>query len=199
MLKESGTIVKKINTILHNYLCSHKKKIWCGKRSNNSYKVLMLAVTLRSSQNNQIPVPYLMILRTSFLYTNEKVGTLPVQLVFFLYLPGGGYRTVPTCSLKKKNICYRFIILVLPVGTYFADPTSCSFCKNIFKKASQFRLKYRKKPWMIRVADLDPENFHRIRIRIRILPVLWQCQVVWKRKKYFKNRAFTHFQVHFYR
>jgi len=41
----------------------------------------------------------------------------------------------------------------------------------------------------------DPENFHRI--RIRILSVLWQCKVVKTRKKYFKNRAFTHFQVNF--
>ena len=39
----------------------------------------------------------------------------------------------------------------------------------------------------------DLENFH----RIRILSVLWQCKVVKTRKKYFKNRAFTHFQVNF--
>ena len=31
----------------------------------------------------------------------------------------------------------------------------------------------------------------------RILSVLWQCKVVKIRKKYFLNRAFTHFQVNF--
>ena len=62
-----------------------------------------------------------------------------------------------------------------------------------------------------RVADPDPvesgpfwsdpepdqENFHRIRIRIRTLSVLWLCKVVKTRKIDFKNRAFTHFQVNF--
>ena len=32
-------------------------------------------------------------------------------------------------------------------------------------------------------SDLNPENFH----RIRILSLLWQCKVVGTRKKYFKN------------
>ena len=41
----------------------------------------------------------------------------------------------------------------------------------------------------------DPDLFGRI--RIRILSVLWQCKVVYTRKKYFKNRGFTHFQVNF--
>jgi len=48
---------------------------------------------------------------------------------------------------------------------------------------------------------LDPEskNFHQIRnpIRIWILSVLWQCEVVKAREKYLKNRAFAHFQVNF--
>ena len=43
----------------------------------------------------------------------------------------------------------------------------------------------------------NPEYFYRIRIRIWILSVLWQCKVVYTRKKYFKNRGFTHFQVIF--
>ena len=36
---------------------------------------------------------------------------------------------------------------------------------------------------------LDPENFHRI--LIRILSVLWQCIVVKNRKKHFKKSFYT--------
>ena len=49
--------------------------------------------------------------------------------------------------------------------------------------------------------DPGPENFHRIRIcihiRIQIQSVLWQCYVVKIKKKYFKNRTFTHFHENF--
>ena len=45
-----------------------------------------------------------------------------------------------------------------------------------------------RKGLLSRVAD--PENFHQI--RIRILSVLWLCKVKLTRKKYLKNRAFTH-------
>jgi len=44
---------------------------------------------------------------------------------------------------------------------------------------------------VFRVAEPDPENL------IRILSVLWQCKVVKTRSKYFKIRAFTHFQANF--
>jgi len=49
--------------------------------------------------------------------------------------------------------------------------------------------------WQHPDPEPDPENFHHI--RIWILTVLWQCKVVKTRKKYLKNRGFTHFQVNF--
>ena len=54
---------------------------------------------------------------------------------------------------------------------------------------------------IIRVPDLFCKTRNRIwKIftgSVGILSVLRLCKVVWKRKKYFKNRAFTNFQVNF--